>query len=750
MKTVLFIDKGSEEIWDSYLRYDFILAEYEKAGDFHVCDWNPSALTVRDAIPELKEIVGDEEEWQAVIACDLGAPELAARDDPHFDNPYDFPDNYEVDPHAPLRESSHPLVRLTQMLGGLPEKAAAEWPDWRDYGVEDLGLSEDAGEIVEAAQDDPTPPTFLDEVLEAAAIESEINVNEIRMDIPVAKDRYDMMERYRLEVARPETIVCIAPRIVDEDVYRQRRLEIERQRQQQEDRVRHLIEKANAGQITPSERRELQPEVELGFWQRNDYPASARFFVCDRRPSAHDDEEGPSEARDLDVTLADDDGVLSVREHADLAEESQRDKWFQYWLCALSLLTSCVPYDYMRPYGLMSIEVDVDEGKLTSLFSERVGQWTAVRDLINAQIDMEKGLLRTSEYEMREIPDTTTTIDVPFDLVNESSLHCDPEAVRLFKDDPESDDRVWKREETTVFDGLRTLLRAPKRGLSLAASRFRESDSLSPSELEYCLLNEYQTSELKDEVEETELRLASQVRPASFELETYKGELEGKSREVYGEIETRATKTQALGAIAIACLALLIGFLPYCLGVMGGLASNGAAWIVTAVCIAVLDVAGYLMLRRMRREVRDSYRSFNGVVSRMLSNVHDEGVRLGRRVSDYATCKKRWQILERQARPQDPTERMMRLGERDALIRTRIQDVSRLAPGTEADVDSYRDTARGGWPKAETLLEQESFYSICDPVKKEGRINEGKATEMSVQTPYSFMDNIDVDELELC
>ena len=93
---------------------------------------------------------------------------------------------------------------------------------------------------------------------------------------------------------------------------------------------------------------------------------------------------------------------------------------------------------------------------------------------------------------------------------------------------------------------------------------------------------------------------------------------------------------------------------------------------------------------------------------------------------------------------------MLRLGEKDALIKTRIRDVKKLAPATTADTDAYKDTERDGWPRAEHLIDQASFYSICDPIKKEGRLNAGKPSEISVHTPYSFLTNIDIEVVDLC
>ena len=211
MRTLLFMDKEEAELWQSFLRYDFILDEFLETGVFAVCPWHQTGTSVAEALPELESLLGNEEEWRAIVLTDLRKGDLPVEEDAHYDNVFDFPENYgrRIDDKA--RESERPLVRLTQMLGGLPEKTSVAWPSRSDDGLEYLsgyGIDQQA------------PP-----------------------------ECFDLAERYRLGLPRPQSIWCVSPREVDEDLARLR----------------------DAHGSSPAE--------ELDFWQRNDYPASARFLV---------------------------------------------------------------------------------------------------------------------------------------------------------------------------------------------------------------------------------------------------------------------------------------------------------------------------------------------------------------------------------------------------------------------------------------------------------------------------------------
>lgn len=716
MKTVLFIERGASPIGKSYLRYDFLLDEYAAADAFEVCEWHPEGNSVATVVPDLPQIVVDDEPWRAIVVADLRDKGIAAKDDRHFDNPFDFPESYQRGIDAALEESPRPVVRLAQMLGGLPEKAVISWPD-----IEGMKEGRVGGAATAAPSDPEAQPSALG-----------VSLRGIGIDYPATEGRYDLLDRYRLGVVRPESIVLITPREVDDDFAVEKMTEISQERKRVEKHRQELLAKANTSVLTPEERSELEGETPVGFWQRNDYPASVRFVVYDQRAQAL-----PATEEDLKR--------LALEAQASPGEQpqaSRRDEWFCFWLCVLSLVTGKIASIEMKPFELHRMDVQISEEDLNALFSRRYAEWAAVRTCIENEQEGELARLRTSEYQMNDMPDCNAAISVIFDQVDESALEPDASQVGLYKDRPEPDVAAWSRQRSRIYEEFRTLLRAPRRGLFNAAARFREVKSVDPETLEYCVLNQYQCDELADQLREQEFELARGVGPQSFAFETHKASLDEGSAQIVKEIKKRPTRKQAILVIVAAVLALIVGFVPYIFGMAGGVGANASAALITLACCLILVGTALVTLMRMRDDVRGAYRSLGERIHSMLKTLHDEANRLGKRASSYAMFSKRYAIYERQLRRGQPTERAIWLGEKDALLRTRMEDVKKLQPDVVVEPERYGEIVRGGWAAAFDLLSHEAFFSVCDAVPYERTLNGNTPSQRMVEAPYSFISDI--------
>lgn len=82
-----------------------------------VCRWMEPGTTVDTALPELKELIEDKEEWRAIIVRVVDEDDMGQYGyDPR--NPFDF--KYYHEAKREYAESPIPLVRLTNMLGEIP------------------------------------------------------------------------------------------------------------------------------------------------------------------------------------------------------------------------------------------------------------------------------------------------------------------------------------------------------------------------------------------------------------------------------------------------------------------------------------------------------------------------------------------------------------------------------------------------------------------------------------------------------
>lgn len=82
-----------------------------------MCKWIETGTTIDTALPEIGSLTDDKKEWRAVIVRYIDDNCMATFES-DARNPYDFLINKDAEDS--VEESPIPLVRLTQMLGGIP------------------------------------------------------------------------------------------------------------------------------------------------------------------------------------------------------------------------------------------------------------------------------------------------------------------------------------------------------------------------------------------------------------------------------------------------------------------------------------------------------------------------------------------------------------------------------------------------------------------------------------------------------
>lgn len=118
MMTVIFYKKSSQPFID---RYKSLFQPFIDKGLLEFCFWDENGREPKDAFKQLAKIVHGVREWRALVVL---PPEdnPAVKKDKRFatkeDNPFDYLCN--SDPEPVVKESDVPLIRMAQMLGGVP------------------------------------------------------------------------------------------------------------------------------------------------------------------------------------------------------------------------------------------------------------------------------------------------------------------------------------------------------------------------------------------------------------------------------------------------------------------------------------------------------------------------------------------------------------------------------------------------------------------------------------------------------
>lgn len=114
MYSVIILNEKSKA---SFSEYQILFSDAIRNNRIGICRWVESGTTIDTALPELRSLTDDKQEWRAIIVRHTDDPLMSSFEtDPK--NPYDFLVNRAQS--EDVSESQIPLVRLSQMLGGVP------------------------------------------------------------------------------------------------------------------------------------------------------------------------------------------------------------------------------------------------------------------------------------------------------------------------------------------------------------------------------------------------------------------------------------------------------------------------------------------------------------------------------------------------------------------------------------------------------------------------------------------------------
>ena len=107
----------NKETTEEFSAYKPLFMDAENNGSIGFCTWIESGKTIDKALPGIRELTDDKEEWRAIIVRTESDIDQC-NDVDYVQNPYDYANNENIE--NDLEESRIPLIRLTHMLGGVP------------------------------------------------------------------------------------------------------------------------------------------------------------------------------------------------------------------------------------------------------------------------------------------------------------------------------------------------------------------------------------------------------------------------------------------------------------------------------------------------------------------------------------------------------------------------------------------------------------------------------------------------------
>jgi len=210
--TVLIMNESTIE---SFMQHQALFVDAINDGNVVICKWIESGRTVDQALPELMSLTNDTQIWRAIIVRYIDDDCMSKYE---FDesNPFDFDVNHEDD--GKIHENDVPLVRLAQMLGGVP----------------------------------PVEMSFKERVVHEENKRPKM-VYDFSSDPEQEKIREELANKYKFDGKLPSSVIIVS--------------------------VRHNYnEELEAFHKAWKEHREADSSK---FWKVNQYPSICRFLLCD-------------------------------------------------------------------------------------------------------------------------------------------------------------------------------------------------------------------------------------------------------------------------------------------------------------------------------------------------------------------------------------------------------------------------------------------------------------------------------------
>ncbi|MDO4333604.1 MAG: hypothetical protein Q4C58_13090 [Eubacteriales bacterium] len=274
-----------------------------------------------------------------------------------------------------------------------------------------------------------------------------------------------------------------------------------------------------------------------------------------------------------------------------------------------------------RVYQLCSV---TDEDNMTELLGRYDAKLTATKDAIQAKISAirTKPVERLSDDAAEKIFCANITIPVNMNQnYDREELFC-REKVGLAKDSPVDDEeKIWTSSCLHNRKALKKLLKQPKRAIKKATDDFHKMDVLE--EERAALLNEFQVEDVREHIDQEELRMVDTHTGNIYEADQYYKELEKGYQKVLSMIDQRMRKktTLLLGAAVLG--SILIGMIPAFFMNRADSDTLYQTVILAVVALGLVALCAFICLLGLRNRLREEISDYNGTVGTIVREVED-------------------------------------------------------------------------------------------------------------------------------
>jgi hypothetical protein len=389
----------------------------------------------------------------------------------------------------------------------------------------------------------------------------------------------------------------------------------------------------------------------------------------------------------------------------------------------------------------MSVLVDAE--KMIDEFSYSQATWMAARELVRKHMELEKNQVRNSEFGEFPTPNNKVSISIDAQVGGKAGATVSTDGIGLFRDGETSDLAQWEGRYETSMQGMEQLLKYPRNAVKKAELEFRQKCVPPEEEPSTPLLSQSQIEDLQENLRSTERKLAKSAGFRPFAFGGYKEIIKQSAQSVVEAIEWRSRRGSTLAVLGVGIAMFVLGILPTVFtGTRDSLVMVRTA-IIAFIGFALVTAVGACVIIWQRNRIRDRYDAYNGQIESVRSRVVEDYKRASFHISNSASFKRGWILLERQHRNVASNKRFLWLTEREEVLSERIQGLDRvLGTGHAINRKAYRMVMAKGWDQLSLELNDDMFFllHLIDPVSRP--LNTAVFSGESVIVPFVFISEV--------
>ncbi len=525
--------------------------------DVVFCKWNTSGDTLEEALPELKEIIGNKNEWRAIIVNDNSTWDF---DSVNKRNPFNYVDSInnnnifenckqieefrEKEECMMKKALTNPLTKLSAWLCGLPIETK---PNICYAGYEDVieNLSDEKAYFEKANE------------LNVTAQEIELDRSRLNRFIKLSQTFGNDAELFN----PPQKVLALAERTKD---------------------IRREI--ADSAWV-----KHMEFDYSR-FYNQNLYSEKLRYLVCDVSylKGKHNESQY---FNFLTVML-----LLAVNETPSGVLRANR-----VYSLNINIDSDCVK-ELCNCYN----------SKLNATLSEISNEARRLKEKQSQPIDRD-----TAEFYFETGVTVPVTIDRYFD---EENLMAQYKEIGLSKDCPSDEYSYWTKQYSAIEKMFIKFLREPRRAVKVAVKDKFPTMNKNEDE-RALQLNEFQRENVRDFLHEEEQNMISTKTTHLYNTAEYKEQMEEADKELRRGINQRMTKKKTINIALIAALAYFFGFVPLLIGNLNNTGSFLFSLAMTGITVGIFLVIGFITLFVFKNKLINRFKHFNYVMSGILGEI---------------------------------------------------------------------------------------------------------------------------------